>query len=107
MHPVCNNTKWNELRHAMLHMPEGKTPRWKSKDLNGHVTAYFDGEWYYHFSLGGYKTIEYVDIQSQDIETDESVLMVIRKIGMAAVRQDKLIWRIFGYVADPSQAVVP
>jgi len=53
MHPVMNNTKWEELRAAMLElgMP---SPKWRTRIIGSGVESGWDSEWFYHFKEGGY-----------------------------------------------------
>ena len=79
LNSVMNDTKWNELRHAMYALGH-PWPRWRTRDTeNGHVSDW-DGEWYYHFNEGGYSTIEWVEIQSNSNDQLELILARLRAI---------------------------
>jgi len=106
MYSVCNNTKWSELREAMLGIPEEQRPKRRSVVLDGFESDY-DGEWYYHFRDGGYDELRHIDVKSPNDVIDAAVLLAIRKLHLAASRVGPNIWRIFGYVADTNLAKTP
>jgi hypothetical protein len=93
---VSNNTKWEELRAAMLELPAGHRPQFRSETLEGHQSE-FDGEWFYHFREGGYADIRYFDLRSPNEECDDHVSAAIQRVGLHAERVAPLIWRVFGY----------
>jgi hypothetical protein len=108
MYPVCNDTKWNELREAMLSLPAETRPKWRSLSLNGFDRGWYDWDWSYHFFAGGgYRDLRHVDIASTDETTDAAVLAAIRTIGLAASRLEHLVWRVYGYVDDTNLARTP
>jgi len=49
---VMNNTKWEEIREAMLDSPT--VHNWRTKDIETGYICPWDGKWFYHFRLGGY-----------------------------------------------------
>jgi hypothetical protein len=59
IHPVMNNTKWEELRLAMYAI--AAATRYRCMTTTGHYSN-ADSEWFYHFRSGGYEDIRYVDI---------------------------------------------
>lgn len=60
-----NNTKWNEIRVAMVSMES--PPLWRITFLNGYESA-VDGEWFYHFSGGGYWDSQYLGILTNSVK---------------------------------------
>lgn len=74
-----NDTKWDELRLAMYSLGD-KHPKWRTKDVESGYLSHWDGEWYYHFREGGYKTIEYVEIRVSDDEMRNIVRNALVKI---------------------------
>jgi hypothetical protein len=106
MYSVCNDTKWAELREAMLALPAEVRPRWRSLSLSGYEYGY-DGGWFYHFRNGGYDDLLHVDIASMDESTDAAVLAAIRQIGLAASRLEPCVWRVYGYVDDTNLMRTP
>jgi hypothetical protein len=100
MHKVVelmNNTKWEELRLAMLGLGDLR-PRWRSKDVSGYVSSW-DGEWYYHFRDGGFKSIEWVEIYIQSAEQDIAVLELLRRIHVPGHKIEQG-YRIYGCLPD-------
>jgi hypothetical protein len=91
-----NNTKWEELRLAMLSLGDLR-PRWRTKDVSGYVSSW-DGEWYYHFR-DGFKSIEWVEIYIQSAEQDIAVLELLRRIHVPGHKIEQG-YRIYGYLPD-------
>jgi hypothetical protein len=90
-----SETKWRELRTAMLGLAS-LSPRWRTKDVeNGHVSGW-DGDWFYHFDIGGYGRIEWVEIAVTEANREklEKALKVIHLPGCAT----EIGFKIFGYV---------
>ena len=97
MHAVCNDTKWEELRLAMLDLP-GNRPSWRTKSLNGFIYGW-DVDWLAHFRLGPHSEIEWCEISASDSLSCEELLAAIEPIGLSGLVEQDLI-RIYGYVAD-------
>jgi hypothetical protein len=95
MVPLMNNTKWDELRLAMYNL-EDSSPRWRTKDLNGHICPW-DGEWFYHFRNGGYSTIEWVEISTSSDEQNIAVYELLRQIHLPGHRIENG-FRVYGYM---------
>jgi len=74
---VMNNTKWKELQKAMYEL----------------------GEWYYHFSVGGFKDIEWVEIRAEDDEGKGVLLSELRKIHVPGVEIENGC-RVYGYIEE-------
>jgi hypothetical protein len=102
MHPLMNDTKWDELRLAMYRM-EGLSPRWRTLDVENGYLSEWDREWYYHFRTGAYKCIQWVEIA---VDNDAQRLAVLRELVRIHVSGEKTEsgYRVFGY-ARPEQAV--
>lgn len=96
MHPLLNDTKWDELRLAMYNL--GKlSPRWRTLDIkNGHLSDW-DSEWYYHFRAGGYNTIRYVDLETVGEEQKEAVLRELVRLNLPGENTPDG-FRVYGYV---------
>ena len=88
-----NNTKWNEIRLAMVSMKS--PPLWKITYINGYETA-VDGEWFYHFSEGGYLDIHYLDVITNSVEQHALVGAILRIIHLPGM-ETETGYRIFGY----------
>lgn len=96
MHPVMNDTKWKELRHAMCSI-EGAHPLWRTRDVETGYESPWDGEWFYHFSKGGFGTIEWVEIKVATSNQDAAVLSVLKAIHVPGCRTENG-YKIYGYV---------
>lgn len=88
-----NNTKWDEIRLAMVTMKS--PPIWKITYINGYETA-VDGEWFYHFSEGGYLDIYYLDVITNSADQHASVGAILRTIHLPGM-ETATGYRIFGY----------
>lgn len=98
LYSCMNNTKWNEIRLAMVSMKS--PPLWKITYLNGYQSA-VDGEWFYHFSEGGYLDIQYLDILTTSGEQHAMVGTILQAIHLPGM-ETSLGYRIFGYVDSAS-----
>ena len=94
MHPTMNDTKWEEVRLAMSSLGD-PPPRWRARDLSGYLSSW-DGEWFYHFRAGGYRTIEWVEIEVTSPAKDEAVLAALRAVHVPGERTAQG-YRVFGH----------
>jgi hypothetical protein len=95
---VMNNTKWEELRLGMYGLKEF-TPSWRTRDIvTGHICEW-DREWFYHFSEGGYETIEWVEIKTEDALQKQVVLKVL-KLNHIPAEVSEFGYKIYGYADD-------
>ena len=101
LHPLMNNTKWNELRLAMY--KTAPAPRWSVLRKNGYRSL-ADREWYYHFRDGGYEDIVHVDIFADNLEHRECIRMAIRRIQLPGEETDDG-FRVYGYAHQGQTAV--
>lgn len=94
LNPVMNDTKWQELRRAMLAITP--PPLWSTLSMNGHQSAP-DREWFYHFQDGGYADIVSVDIIGDD---DEHRAEILSALQIVHVPGENIVggFRVFGYV---------
>lgn len=93
-----NNTKWRELQQAMYAL-ESHSPKWRTKCVtNGHVSNW-DGEWFYHFSEGGFNDIEWVEIKIESKEQMSVVLSALRQIHVPGKLTSQGV-KVYGYVEE-------
>jgi hypothetical protein len=96
MHPLMNDTKWDELRRAMYELDD-LAPRWRARDVeNGHLSEW-DREWFHHFREGGYRFIQWVEIAVDTVEQRAAVLAELVRIHVPGERTE-CGYRVFGYV---------
>lgn len=97
MIPAMNNTKWNEVRLAMLDLDP--TPQWRTRDRHNGFVSSWDGEWYYHFLReGGYDSIEWVEIRPTQISQLPVVVETLREIGVPGhVHDNDNVVTVYGY----------
>lgn len=93
-----NNTKWDEIRQAMVNMPF--PPLWKTTALNGYESAP-DCEWFYHFNEGGYSDIQYLDVLTNSPEQHAVIGQIFRAIHLPGI-ETTTGYRIFGYADSVS-----
>ena len=97
MHPVLNNTKWDEIRLAMYGLGP-LSPKWRTRDRETGYVSEWDGEWFYHFRAGGYESIEWVDIRIDSPAQEEAVRSELKKIHVPGCKTEEG-FRVFGYQA--------
>ena len=93
---VMNDTKWEELRCAMLEM-DRLHPQFQIKDVASATPDAWDGEWYYHFRLRPYSTIEWCDIRVSSEDQRQAVRDKLRAIHLPGQTTDDG-FRIYGWV---------
>ncbi|MCU8067912.1 hypothetical protein L5L78_22855 [Shewanella sp. SM34] len=93
--PLMNNTKWDEIRLAMYSLPT--PPEWRTKDLENGFISEWDREWFYHFKIGGYETIEWLEIRHTSLEQKEKIVMELSKIHVPLEVKEETL-KIYGFV---------
>lgn len=93
---IMNNTKWNELRLGMYDLGE-LSPVWKTKDIETGYISEWDRCWFYHFRIGGYKTIEWVEIKIENEPQRAAVINVLKEYYIPYEKSD-LGYKIYGYI---------
>ena len=94
--PVLNDTKWDELRLAM-HGLGAQSPRWRTRDVRSGYVCPWDGEWFHHFRVGGYDTIEWVEIEVTSSRQYDLVLERLRQIHVPGEASEHG-FIVYGYV---------
>lgn len=91
---LMNNTKWEEIRTAMVNY---HTPvQWRVKSIDNGYVSDWDKEWFYHFKLGGYETIEWLEIKTGCKEVKNDIVDILRKIHVPGeVFEDHI--KVYGY----------
>jgi hypothetical protein len=102
MHPLMNDTKWDELRRAMYGLDK-LAPRWRTSDVESGYVSEWDRDWFYHFRDGGYKCIRWVEIAVDTDEQRDTILRELVRIHVPGERTESG-YRIVGY-AEIGQAV--
>ena len=100
MYALLNDTKWDELRLAMYNLGH-LSPRWRTLDIKNGYLSDWDREWYYHFREGGYKTIQWVDIETVGENQTEAVLRELVRFSLPGERIPDG-FRVYGYVEPGS-----
>jgi hypothetical protein len=91
---LMNDTKWNEIRKAMYEFT--RITKWRTKDIFTGYLSNWDSEWFYHFNLGEYKTIEYLEIQLENEEMKNEIVEILKKIHVPGEITNNSIF-IYGY----------
>jgi hypothetical protein len=91
-----NDTKWDEVRTAMCGLGD-LSPRWRTRDKESGYVSPWDGEWFYHFRLGGYGTIEWLEIATVDENQRSAVVEALRKVHVPGEHLPSGL-RVYGYV---------
>lgn len=90
-----NDTKWKEIQRAMYGLSE--SPLWRTRCVTNGFVSDWDGEWFYHFSEGGFKDIEWVEIQSNNEEQSVSILALLKAIHVPGVKTENG-FKVYGYI---------
>lgn len=98
LHPVMNNTKWNEIRLAM-HALDPR-PAWSTTSTSGYQSS-VDREWFYRFQEGGYSDILRLDILVDSQEQRDQVRAALQRIGVPGEELSRGFC-VFGYL-NPHQ----
>jgi hypothetical protein len=93
--PLMNNTKWDEIRLAMCSLTP--SPEWRTKDFENGYISEWDKEWFYHFKMGGYEIIEWLEIRYTSPEQKEKIVMELSKIHVPLEVKEETL-RIYGFV---------
>lgn len=75
---AMNNTKWDEIRLAMATLDPSPSYRTRCID-NGYISNW-DHDWLYHFRVGGYECIEWLEISCQTEHEKSNVLNALKII---------------------------
>ncbi|WP_443750500.1 DUF6678 family protein [Asticcacaulis solisilvae] len=102
LHSVMNNTKWEELRHAM-HALDAVIP-WRCKALGRSYISDWDTDWFYHFRLGGYNDIEWTEIRFKH-DAAEAVMTALARLSLPYESSEFGV-KVFGYIDDTGRLKV-
>jgi hypothetical protein len=94
--PLTNDSEWDEVRLGM-HALGALRPRWRTRDLDTGYLSAWDGDWYYHFRVGGYRAIEWVEIAVGSEEQRRAVLGVLIRVHVPG-EETVGGFRVYGYV---------
>lgn len=100
LYPVMNNTKWEKLRLQMYAL--SPTPAWSTLSTGGYCSQP-DRDWFYHFRLGGYEDILYVDILVETSAEREVVRSALRAVHVPGEETPRG-FRVFGYLSEAQGA---
>jgi len=93
---VMNDARWEELRAAM-HALGPLRPQFQIKDLKGVMPGGWDGDWFHHFRLLPYSTIEWCDVRVRTEAQRLAVLASLRAIHLPG-RSTAEGFRVQGWV---------
>jgi len=96
--PVLNDTKWDELRLAMYGLGHQR-PRFRVKEIGAAEPGPWDGEWFYHFRDGGYRSMEWVEVQLLDQAHRDNIANILASIHLPGIHTDAG-FIIYGHVAS-------
>ena len=95
MQELMNDTKWDEMRQAMHNLGD-LCPKWRTRDVETGYVCPWDSDWYYHLSMGGYSSIEWLEIKIDTPEQNAIVLEILRRIHVPGHRVETG-FRVYGY----------
>lgn len=99
--PLINDTRWAELRLAMLDIEP--RPTWSSVSRQTGYRYDPDADWFYHFRIGPYSDLLLVDIATPDPEQRAAARVALKRIHLPG---EETIggFRVLGYALE-GQAV--
>lgn len=100
---VANDTKWCELREAMLDLAPPDRPRFRCKNLETGNLSQWDGEWFYHWTSGGWDWMEWAELSTETAHQRELVRAILSRIRFAG-EQTTVGFRVYGYVRNGEAA---
>ena len=71
-------------------------PRWRTSDVESGYVSEWEREWFYHFRMGGYASIQWVEIAVDTVEQRDAILKELVRIHVPGERTASG-YRIFGY----------
>jgi hypothetical protein len=92
---AMNNTKWDKIRLAMAALDPSPSYRTRCID-NGYISNW-DHEWLYHFQIGGYECIEWLEISCETEQEKSNVLNALKKIHIPG-ETTPTGFMIYGYI---------
>ena len=100
---LANDTKWRELRTAMLNLERADQPDFRCMNLESGVLGPSDSEWYYHWLRGGWEWMEWVDLSVKTTRQRDLVRAILKRIRFAG-EETADGFRIFGYLRNGQPA---
>ena len=94
---VANDTKWRELRRAILELENDQRPRFRCMNVETGRFGPWDAEWFYHWMQGGWDWMEWVDLQVRTPQHRDIIRSIIRHIRFAGEETTEG-FRLYGYV---------
>jgi len=94
---VANDTRWRELRDAMLNLAAPDRPRFRCKSLETGNLSQWDGEWFHHWASGGRHWMEWAELSTETAHQRELVRAILRRIRFAG-EQTTAGFRVYGHV---------
>lgn len=99
--PLMNDTKWAELRLAMLDIEP--RPIWSSVTRETNYRYGPDSDWFYHFCAGPYSDLLFVDIETPDPQQRTKARAALKSIHLPG-EETADGFRVLGYAVE-GQAV--
>lgn len=100
---VANDTKWRELREAVLNLKSSDQPRFRCKNLETGNLSQWDGEWFYHWTSYGRDWMEWAELSIATPHQRTLVRAILKRIRFAG-EETAAGFRIYGYVRSGESA---
>ncbi|MDX3967260.1 MAG: hypothetical protein QHD01_11745 [Bradyrhizobium sp.] len=100
---VANDTKWRELREAMLDLASSDQPRFRCKNLETGGLSQWDGEWFYHWTNSGRDWMVWAELSTETTHQRELVRAILKRIRFAG-EETAAGFRLYGYVCNGEAA---
>jgi hypothetical protein len=96
---VANDTKWRELRNAMLDLEQVDRPAFRCKNVENDYLGQWDGEWHHHWQQDGWEWMEWVELSVKIDRQRDLVRATLKRIRFAG-EETAEGFRIYGYIRN-------
>jgi hypothetical protein len=94
---VANDTKWRELRTAILGLEGANPPSFRCMNVETGRLGPWDSEWFYHWLHGGWEWMEWVELLVHTPQQRDAVRAILKQIRFAG-EETAEGFRIYGYI---------
>ena len=85
---VANDTKWRDLRTAVLELENAERPRFRCMNMEAGCLGEWDSEWYYHRLDGGWHWMEWAELRLRNPQQRDTVRAILKQIRFAGEERE-------------------
>jgi hypothetical protein len=94
---VANDTKWRELRTAILELENTECPSFRCMNIETGQLGQWDDEWFYHWLHGGWEWMEWVELRVHTPQQRDALRAILKQLRFAG-EETADGFRIYGYI---------